>query len=1197
MDRTKLKNYAPKARREFIEAMTERAAFYGLNADKTEPLVEKGDVAVIGGRSFSIAVARKRKSLEDRIKRYGFQQTMEAMAYTWFNRLVAIRYMELHGYLDHGYRVLSHPDGKPTPEILEHAEHVELPGLKKDRVIDLKLAGNKESELYRLLLTAQCNALHSAMPFLFERIDDETELLLPDNLLNSDSLIRKLVKEIDEADWQEVEIIGWLYQFYISEKNDEVIGKVVASENIPAATQLFTPNWIVKYLVQNTLGRQWLATYPVSPIRQQMEYYIEPAEQTIEVQEQLKAITPNNLNPEELTLLDPACGSGHILVEAYDLFKAIYQERGYRAKDIPALILQKNLFGLEIDDRAAQLAAFALMMKARADDRRIFDSDAKPNIVAIQESKGGPKEAEEIAYAICGDESANAELHNAICQVHALFENGKTFGSLIQVPPTLAAKLPEIEKRLHESRIHGDLTSTSTFVLRPILQQARLLARQYDAVVANPPYMGARYQESSLRRFLAKEYSGYEQDLFSAFMIRGLSFAKFDRHLGFMSPFVWMFIPTHEQLRSRLLTKETVTTLIQLEYSGFDGATVPICTFTLRHGHIANEIGCYIKLSEFRGAENQGPRTLEAIRNRNCGWFFQTSQDELTRIPGSPLAFWIGDGIRRVFKQGTLLGALVDARQGMATANNDIYIRRWAEVAITKSYNSAKSRDEASKSGAKWFPYNKGGVYRKWYGNHEFLVNWENDGSDLFAFRPRSVIRNPDYYFLPSISWSDITSGPAAFRSYEHGFIHDVTGMSAFNFNRVDKFLLLAYCNTPIVISIARALNPTLHFQIGDFVGIPFIVDVSKVIGGRASEIAITLVNIAKEDWDSFERSWNFHSSPLINQASKDESTLDASYDAWITMNQNRIAEVKKLEEENNNLFIQAYDLSKDLKAQVSVEQVTLTVNPSYRYGGNLSCEEQCIRFRQDSMMELISYAIGGMLGRYSLDKPGLIYAHSGNQNFDPSQYKTFRADDDGIIPLLETDWGIRDDATDRFEEFVSVAWPKEYLDENLRFVADSLGPSSGEQPRETIRRYLASGFYKHHLSMYKKRPIYWLFSSGKLRAFQCLVYLHRYNEGTLARIRTEYVIPLQGQIAARIEQLEGDKAKATSTSHRNKIQKEQDKLKKQQVELASFEEKLKHYADMRISLDLDDGVKVHYAKFGDLLAESKAITGGKDDD
>jgi hypothetical protein len=388
MNRTKLKNYAPQARRDFIQAMTDRAAFYGLTADKIEPVVEKGDVAVIAGREHHRAVTKKRKQLEDRIQRHGFEQTMEAMAYTWFNRLVAIRFMELHGYMEHGYRVLSHAEGKPTPEILEHAEEVDLPGLKKETVIDLKIAGNKESELYRLLLTAQCNALHAAMPFLFEKIEDETELLLPDNLLHSDSLIRKLVNEIDEEDWQQVEIIGWLYQFYISDKKAEVIGKVVVSEDIPAATQLFTPNWIVKYLVQNTLGRQWLATYPQSALRQQMTYYIEPAEQTPEVQAQLKAITPTSLNPEELTLLDPACGSGHILVEAYDLFKAIYQERGYRAKDIPALILQKNLFGLEIDDRAAQLAAFALMMKARDDDRRIFDSGTKPNVLAFQDSQG-----------------------------------------------------------------------------------------------------------------------------------------------------------------------------------------------------------------------------------------------------------------------------------------------------------------------------------------------------------------------------------------------------------------------------------------------------------------------------------------------------------------------------------------------------------------------------------------------------------------------------------------------------------------------------------------------------------------------------------------------------------------------------------------------------------------------------------------
>src|SRR6266511_1007943 len=440
MNRNKLKQHAPEARRDFIAAVTDRAAYYGLTKQKIEPITEQGDVALIGGKPLPRSVAEKRKRLEEHIKQQGFEQVMEAMAYTWFNRLVAIRFMELHGYLDHGYRVLSHPEGKPTPEILEHAEHVDLPGLKKETVIDLKLAGNKEGELYRLLLTAQCNALQTAMPFLFEKIDDETELLLPDNLLHSDSLIRKLVREIDEADWQEVEIIGWLYQFYISEKKDQVIGKVVASEDSPAATQLFTPNWIVKYLVQNSLGRQWLATYPQSALRQQMEYYIEPAEQTPEVQEQLKAIMPTSLNPEELTLLDPACGSGHILVEAYDLFKAIYHERGYRAKDIPALILQKNLFGLEIDDRAAQLAAFALVMKARADDRRILKDEAKvqPNVLALQESKG---------------------------------LDAKTFGSLIQVPPKLAAKLPDIEQRARDVAKHGDLvTQTAAKTLLPLVE-------------------------------------------------------------------------------------------------------------------------------------------------------------------------------------------------------------------------------------------------------------------------------------------------------------------------------------------------------------------------------------------------------------------------------------------------------------------------------------------------------------------------------------------------------------------------------------------------------------------------------------------------------------------------------------------------------------------------------------------------------
>lgn len=589
MNRNKLKTYAPQARRDFIQAVTDRATQYGLTAKKIEPMTEQGEVVLIAGQPFPKSVGAKRKKLEARIQKLGFEQTMEAMAYTWFNRLVAIRFMELHGYLEHGFRVLSHPEGHTQPEILEHAQHVDLPGLDQKQVVELKLDGTKEEKLYRLLLIAQCNALHKALPFLFESIDDETELLLPDHLLHSDSMIRNLVNEIDEEDWQEVEIIGWLYQFYISDKKDEVIGKVVASEDIPAATQLFTPNWIVKYLVQNTLGRKWLATYPNSPLKGQLEYYIEPAEQTPEVQEQLKAITLTSLNPEELTLLDPACGSGHILVEAYDLFKAIYQERGYRAKDIPAFILEKNLFGLEIDDRAAQLAAFALMMKARADDRRIFESEAKPNILSFEDSRGmnaadithalnspilkepmPPKETlyEEIEEDKAGLFSKNSLAQNGqvsqgdIASLLELFENAKTFGSLIQVPPKLVTKLPEIEQRLKAVLKHGDLTHAPAHVLMPLLRQVSYLARQYDAVVANPPYMGTRYMGGSLKSYVKQHFNGYEKDLFSSFIIRSEALANKHGELGFMCPFVWMFISSHEDLRIELIKSKTITTLI-----------------------------------------------------------------------------------------------------------------------------------------------------------------------------------------------------------------------------------------------------------------------------------------------------------------------------------------------------------------------------------------------------------------------------------------------------------------------------------------------------------------------------------------------------------------------------------------------------------------------------------------------------------
>ena len=1205
MNRANLKNYAPQARRDFIQAIKDRAAFYGLSADKSETVVEQGDVALIAGREHPHAIVRKRKQLEARIKKHGFEQTMEAMAYTWFNRLVAIRFMELHGYLDHGYRVLSHPEGKLTPEILEHAEHVDLAGLKRGIVIDLKLAGNKEAELYRLLLMAQCNALHTAMPFLFERIDDETELLLPDNLLHSDSLIRRLVSEIEEEDWQQVEIIGWLYQFYISEKKDEVIGKVVASEDIPAATQLFTPNWIVKYLVQNTLGRQWLATYPQSALRQQMEYYIEPAEQTPEVLEQLKAITPTNLNPEELTLLDPACGSGHILVEAYDLFRAIYQERGYRAKDIPALILHKNLFGLEIDDRAAQLAAFALMMKARADDRCIFDGEAGPNILAFEDSQGmnaaditnalnSPINRDDVPSEYLFEEiqeekdglfsrKAMAEtghvLQADIASLLELFENAKTFGSLIQVPPKLAARLPEIERRLEAVLKHGDLTHASGHVIAPLVQQAQLLARQYDAVAANPPYMGSSFFNGRLKDYINEVYALGKSDLYACFILRNLALAKSRGLVGMITIPNWMFISRFESFRRFLLAGYCFSSLIQ-NGRGVWGSDFGSCSFVLLNSSIQSYRGSYRRLFDRPGSV----ATSEELNARyfHCTTYHAASKD-FEKVPGSPIAYWASDAVRDVFGKVKKVGDFLETREGLATADNDRFLRYWHEVDIANIHFECQSNESAMQGGKKWFCYVKGGPYRKWWGNNDLVVNWQYDGAEARANvdtetgRVRSHNYNGSYAFREGCSWSGVSISALSVRYVPGGFMFDAKGPMAFAHSQETLFYIIALLNSEFGRHVMSILAPTVDFKLEHIMNVPACPNDS--VAGKVAENCRKCIRVSQCDWNESETSRGFERSPLLPNGQA-HALVAQCFTMWIDAGMRRVEELAALEEENNQLLIEGFGLHGLLALAVDRNDVSLS-RPELR----------------EAALKLISYAIGCMMGRYSLDDPGLIYANSGNQGFDPSQYNAFRADDDGIVPLLETDWGIRDDAANRIVDFIGVAWPKEHLEENLKFISDSLGPAGNEQPRDTIRRYLGSGFYKHHLSMYKKRPIYWLFSSGKQRAFQCLVYLHRYHEGTLARMRTQYVIPLQGQIAGRIEQLEGDKAKATSTSHRNKLQKAQSDLKKQQAELLFFEEKLKHAADQKITIDLDEGVKVNYGKFGDLLAESQTITGGKDDE
>ena len=733
MKRNTLKAYAQKARRDFIAAVTARAASYGLTAKSVEPVVEEGDVAWVGAHAFPRTVVEARTRLEEQIRRAGFGQVMEAMAYTWFNRFAAIRYMELQGYLGHGYRVLSHPEGQPYPEILEHGADVDLPDLDREKAVELKLDGNKDEELYRLLLKAQFNALHQTMPFLFEPIGDETELLLPANLLHTDSLIRQMVEGIDESAWRQIEIIGWLYQFYISEKKSQVIGKVVASEDIPAATQLFTPNWIVKYLVQNSLGAQWLATHPHSQLRGQMDYYIEPAEQTDEVTAQLAAITPGTLNPEELTLIDPACGSGHILVEAYDLFKAIYLERGYQKRDVVRLILEKNLFGLDIDGRAAQLTGFAMMMKARADDRRLFERGVMLNVMALVDSKGF--DAERLAQGV--DLADYGLAASDLTEMKRLFEHVTTFGSLVQVPEGLAAKLPAL-KQLSEAPDQDLFESGALKGLGLLVRQAEMLVAQYDAVVANPPYMGSRGMNALVKKFAKDYFPDAKSDLFACFIERGFTLAKDAGHNAMVTMESWMFLSSYEKFRITVLQQHTLRNVAHFPYDGKRptamGINFGVSVVSAQNAHVAGYQGHYCCSRNYELNDDGVPFAFPTPNER----LKTVATDEFAKIPGSPVAYWWSTRVRAVFEEGTLLGKLVDAKQGLATADNAQFLRRWHEVDQGKCSYDSKSRDAAAQSGKKWFPYNKGGEFRKWYGNQDYLVNWENDGPRFVILVPRT---------------------------------------------------------------------------------------------------------------------------------------------------------------------------------------------------------------------------------------------------------------------------------------------------------------------------------------------------------------------------------------------------------------------------------------------------------------------------
>ncbi|MBQ2845005.1 MAG: BREX-1 system adenine-specific DNA-methyltransferase PglX [Alphaproteobacteria bacterium] len=1177
MNTNQLKTYAAQARKDFMAAVAAKAARYGIMPDQNLPCQESGDYLLIGGNAYPRSIKPAYQGVLSKIEKIGYAEAINEIAYTWFNRMIALRYMELHGMLSHGYQIIGNPD---RPEIMQNAATLDMPGLDRNKVTDMLLDGTKDEQLYAYLLQVQLNELNKVIPGLFEKIDDPTNLLMPDGLIMADS-IRAKMAELDPSNFDQIEVIGWLYQFYIAEQKDILMdaGKAYKKEEIPAVTQLFTPNWIVKYMIQNSLGAKWLETYPDSPLKSKMEFYIEPAKQTTDVQAELDRVKDKSIDPETLTVIDPACGSGHILVEAYDLLRDIYLERGYALRDIPELILKNNLYGIDIDKRAAQLATFALSMKAAQDNPRLLGKTIPVNIIDIVESNG--LDADAIANTL-STRDVSAETIKSLMDN---FENAQTYGSLIKIKHELTGKLDDISELLDKAETTGDMLKREyASQLKPFVKQATYLAKKYDVVVANPPYMGSKGQNALLKAFLAENYNDVKADLFAAFIDQNLFLTKSNGKLGFMTPFVWMFIASYETLRTKIIEQYDLSTLIQLEYSGFDGATVPICTFTVSKQHVENKTNCFIRLSDFKGASNQAPKTLEAIQNRNCGWFYETQPTKFEKIPGTPIAYWIGENIRESFSKFSRLGEIAEPRQGMATSDNNRFLRLWFEVSANNVLYDCPNAEKARTSGKRWFPYNKGGDFRKWYGNQEYLVNWENDGKEIRNFtdqsgRLLSRPQNTQYFFRPSITWSFVSSAYFGVRYSPQGFCFDVGGSSVFpDENQIFKITSLL-CSK-LSFRFLTICNPTLNFQVGNVASIPYAEPSST-----AEQIGKTLIGLSRVDWNSYETSWNFERLPMLMDAFR-KDTVAASYAAWREQNAADIAETKRLEEENNRLFIDAYGLQDEITPDVPIEQITLTVNPRYRYKADATDAELEERFKADSIKELISYIIGCYMGRYSLDQIGLVYANANNDGFDHSKYQTIPADNDGVIPVTDTAWFPTEDATNRIEEFVAKVWGQDKLQENLNFIANALGGKPTETASEAIRRYMLDGFYKDHTSRYQKRPIYWMFSSGKNHAFDCLVYMHRINSQTLARIRTQFVIKLIDQMQTQLNALQDAIAATTSASEQRQMNKDATRLQKQLQELLEYDEKLNHAINQKIEIDLDDGFKQNYPKFTGLVAK-----------
>ncbi|WP_397542670.1 BREX-1 system adenine-specific DNA-methyltransferase PglX [Roseovarius salis] len=1164
MDTNALKSFAQAARNLLIDQVT-----------------SKLDLVLAEGAPARREHPRAVKDLENAIRRDGRSQVIEKVAYTWFNRFTALRFMDANGYTQ--VRVVSPADGATRPEILTEALAGNIPEGAPGGIAALldgrTPSSDPQGEAYRLLLVHACNGWHKHMPFLFEKIDDYTELLMPEDLLSQSSILAELRRVMTDDACRDVEIIGWLYQFYISEKKDQVFAGLkknqkITAENIPAATQLFTPHWIVRYLVENSLGRLWLLNRPGSKLAERMDYYIAPEAPETDFLKIGK--------PEEIKVCDPACGSGHMLTYAFDLLYAIYEEEGYEADRIPALILKHNLTGVEIDDRAGALAAFALAMKAaaRLGRRRFLRMEAKPDICVLQDVSFTPAEMQDVA-AVVGKDLFTDELRQTLGQ----FEQAKNFGSLI-VPKL---RDPAETLRVAQARDFGSdllLKEVQERVIA-VLRMAEALSPKYHVVVANPPYAGASGLNPALKSWTAANFPSAKADLFAMFMVRGMSLCRDLGVLSMINMQSWMFLSAFGKLRSDLLSSATILSLAHVGERGFDsigGSVVSTVAFVARKGADSSFVGDFIRLVDGRNEREK----MEALKRASIDGKYRVPSTAFNSIPGSPISYWSTPEALQTFAAHAPLADKVDTRIGLITGDNSRYIRNWSEVSFS-NVGIGLDRKSASTSGKKWFPQSKGGEYRKWYGNHDTLLDWSNDGHELQSRMHSSGTRtlahnfNLDKVFRGAATWTKISTGPISARIQPDGFLFNDASANAFSAGNTSEAAVVGLLCSKITTCLLPLVNPTLNYLPGTIGALPAALSLEK--GSLAELRANALISIAKSDWDACETSWDFTSLPLLSPDHR-AGTLEATYARLRAHWQGMTDEMQRLEEENNRIFIDAYGLADELTPEVPIEEITLTCNPAYRYGVKGSEEDREKRLLADTMAEFLSYAVGCMFGRYSLDAPGLILANQGERLEDylarvPNP--SFMPDADNVIPVLDENW-FPDDIVERFRLFLRTTFGEAHFRANLKFIEDSLG--------KDIRKYFTRDFYAAHVQRYKKRPIYWMFSSPK-GTFNALIYMHRYRPDTVSVLLNDYlrefITKLEGE-RTRLDKLADDPT--ATQGQRTKAVREAGRLATQIDELHEWEREVVFpLAQQKIEIDLDDGVKANYPKFGTALKKIPGLS------